>query len=72
MELEDPSQMIDKVLNTPLINLFKDNEKNNSVIVRINQTISKLLTMSKFLQLKCLQIEQLLANWYNLILRLCH
>ena len=36
---------LDKVLNTPLINLFKVNNKNNSVVVRLNQIMSKRLTL---------------------------
>ena len=36
---------LDKVLNTPLINLFKVNNKNNSVVVRLNQIMYKRLTL---------------------------
>ena len=34
-----------------IINLFKVNDKNNSGVVKINQTMSKLLTLNKCLQL---------------------
>ena len=57
--------MFDKVLNKPLINLFRANDENNSGLVRLNQIMSKLLTLSKvFLQVawkltSCLQIATL-------------
>ena len=54
-------------LNIPPINFFKVNNKNNADVARPNQIInqmSKLLTLSKFLQLTSAQIEQLLANCY--------
>ena len=57
--------MSDRVLNKPLINLFKSNDKNNSGVVRLNQTMSKLLTLGKFFQndacklSSCLQIATL-------------
>ena len=40
-------------------NLLKVNEKNNAGISRINQIMSKLLTLSKCLQLNCQQIQLL-------------
>ena len=51
--------MFNRILNTPVINLFKFNDKNNSGVLS-----PKLLKFSKFLQLSCLQIERLLANLY--------
>ena len=34
-------------------NLFKFNEKKNSAILKLNKLMSKLLTVSKYLQLNC-------------------
>ena len=45
-----------------MINLFKANNENNLGVVRLNQIMSKLLTLSKFFSIICLQIEQLLAK----------
>ena len=41
--------------------LFKVNEKSNSGVLRINQLMSKLLTISKRSRLNCQQIQQLLS-----------
>ena len=38
----------DRVLNAPLIKLFKVNDKKKLVVVRLNQIMSKLLILSKF------------------------
>ena len=48
----------------PPINLFKVNDTNNPVIERLNQIMSKLLLLSKFLQLSSFQTQQLLQNCY--------
>ena len=40
--------MFNRVLNKPLINLFKANDENNSGIERLNQIMFKLLTLNKF------------------------
>ena len=42
------------------VNLFKVNDESNSGVVTLNHIMSKLLTLSKFLQLKCLQIKSCL------------
>ena len=42
--------MFNRVLNEPLINLFKANDENNTSVVKLNQIMSKLLTWSKFFQ----------------------
>ena len=42
-------------------NLLKVNEKKNSGVLRLNQIIFKLLTISKRFQFNCLQIQRLLA-----------
>ena len=44
--------------------LFKVNEKKNSGILRLNKIMSKLLTISKCLQLNCQYIQHLLSNCY--------
>ena len=43
--------MFNRVLKKPLINLFKANYKNNLSVVRLNQMMSKLLILSKFIDL---------------------
>ena len=42
-------------------NLFKVNEKNNSGVLRINQIIYELITLSKGLQLNCYQIATVVS-----------
>ena len=42
-------------------NLFKVNEKNNSGVLRINQIIYELITLSKGLQLNCYQIAAVVS-----------
>ena len=42
------------------VNLFKVNDESNSGVVTLTHIMSKLLTLSKFLQLKCLQIKSCL------------
>ena len=44
------SPWFNKVLNKPLINLFKANDENNSSVVRLNQIMSKLPTLRKNFQ----------------------
>ena len=48
--------MFNRALKKLLINLFKANDENNSGVVRLNQIISKLLTLRKF-------FNKLLGNW---------
>ena len=42
--------MFNRALNKPLINLFKANDENNFGVVKLNQIMSKLLTLSEFFQ----------------------
>ena len=48
--------MFNRVLNKPLIKLFKANDENNSGVV--NEIMSKLLRLSKFVKF----FSKLLAN----------
>ena len=61
------SPWFNRVLNKPLINFFKANDKNNSGVVRLNQIMSKLPTFANIeaiFSISCWQIDQLLVNCY--------
>ena len=51
--------LIQKDWKNFIINLFNVNDQSNSVVVRLNQIMSNLLTLNKCLRLNCLEIATL-------------